>query len=113
MRNWWKNVVASRPQKKKSRPDRRVRPQLELLETRVVPAFTVGPNFNISKTSSGEAETSIAINPTNPQNLFATSTAGLVELYSMDGGVTWTASDISSIHSNISCSCDISIGTDD
>ena len=99
MRNWWKNVVTSRLPKKKTRPDRRVRPRLELLETRVVPSFSVGPNFNITKTAGNEQETSITINPTNPQNLFASSTSGFNQYFSMDGGATWTASDISSIDS--------------
>src|SRR5713226_9602817 len=62
---------------------------LENLENRITPSFTVGPNINISKSAVENAETSIVVNPTNPLNLFATSTADGSNFYSVDGGVTW------------------------
>jgi hypothetical protein len=78
---------------------------VEALETRYAPAFTVvGPNVNISKSIVDDAETAIIINPTNPLNLFATSTAGAASVingghyFSMDGGVTWSLSSHSAIY---------------
>jgi hypothetical protein len=55
---------------------------------------TVGPNVNIDKLSGNHAESTIAINPTNPLNLFAADTLGdpSARRYSLDGGVTWHAS---------------------
>ncbi len=62
------------------------------------PTLTVGPNINITKSAEDNAETFISIDPTNPQRLFATSTAGAsVFKYSTDGGVTWNNSNISGV----------------
>jgi hypothetical protein len=58
--------------------------------------LVVGPNVNITKDGLGEAEQAIAINPTNPLNLFAMATVtsidpnGVMSAYSFDGGQTWT-----------------------
>src|SRR5262249_4237154 len=54
-----------------------------------------GPNINISPFSDTGAEGTITVNPTNPLNIFATSTAATVDRhrpfrYSMDGGTTWS-----------------------
>ena len=62
------------------------------VERRDTPSMTVGKVVNISKSSGEDAETSIIVNPTNPKNLFATSTAEFKEWFSMDGGLTWNAS---------------------
>jgi hypothetical protein len=54
---------------------------------------TVGPNLNVSRMPENQAETTIAINPTNPDNIaMASNTEGgyaLFEAYSFDGGATW------------------------
>ncbi len=54
----------------------------------------VGPhNVNVSRLTSNQAETSVAINPTDPANIVVTSNLatfrGLFEAYSTDGGATW------------------------
>ena len=68
----------------------RYRPRLEFLEDRIAPATSllVGPDINITKSTANEAETSIALNPTNPNNLFAIDTATFQGRYSTDGGGT-------------------------
>ena len=53
-----------------------------------------GPrNRNVSRLTSNQAETSVAINPTDPANIVVTSNLatfrGLLEAYSSDGGATW------------------------
>lgn len=51
-------------------------------------------NVNISRLAGNQAETAVAINPTDPNNVVVTSNVadpyGLFEAYSTDGGVTWT-----------------------
>ena len=59
-----------------------------------------GPNVNASRLRANQTEAAIAINPTNPKNLFvlsntepATATgplAGLFAAFSLDSGATWT-----------------------
>lgn len=60
--------------------------------TVAVPA--TAPNVNVSRLPGNQAETAIAINPTDPDNIVVTSNLenflGLLEAYSTDGGVTWT-----------------------
>lgn len=56
-------------------------------------ALVVGANVNISRAAGYQAEEAIAINPTNPLNLFAfsnTSSNNLFGATSFDGGATWT-----------------------
>jgi hypothetical protein len=62
--------------------------------------LTVGMNVNISKSSVNNAEECIAINPANPANLFASETWSLATRYSLDGGITWSDSDVSSLPSS-------------
>src|SRR4051812_46120705 len=55
----------------------------------------VGSNVNLSKLSGYQAETAIAINPTNPQSMFAWSnniTTGSVNFAAVtaNGGTSWT-----------------------
>src|SRR6516165_11877688 len=56
----------------------------------------VAPNFDVSQRPGNEAENTIAINPTNPQNVAAMACAigrtngGLFLGVSFDGGKTWT-----------------------
>lgn len=38
--------------------------------------LSVGPNVNITKLTNNQTETTIAINPLNPQNLFAAANGG-------------------------------------
>ncbi|HEV2949418.1 MAG TPA: LamG-like jellyroll fold domain-containing protein, partial [Gemmataceae bacterium] len=61
-----------------------------------IPALAVGPNVNMSKESGNQNECSLAINPTNPNNIVAWSNdesainGGVNEYVSNDGGATWT-----------------------
>ena len=48
-----------------------------------------------------QAESTIAINPTNPRNLFASETKSGMTRFSMDGGLTWTNSNLSAIPGSI------------
>src|SRR5262249_51640468 len=83
------------------RRSRSFRPAVELLEARVVPSWgTVGPNVNATRATGSQAETTIAINPTNPLNLFASDTWANSVRYSMDGGATWQNSNVSMIPSS-------------
>lgn len=60
-------------------------------------SLSVGPNVNINRQSGYQAEEAIAIDPTNPNRLFAWAndvrggTADNSAGYSTDGGVTWTS----------------------
>ena len=51
--------------------------------------------MNVSRLEGGQAETAVAINPTNPDNIVITSNVetfrGLFEAYSTDRGATWTS----------------------
>jgi hypothetical protein len=58
----------------------------------------VGPNVNVSRAPFNQSETMIAVNPANPQNLFAVSNQDreffnpgkiIFGRYSTDGGTTW------------------------
>jgi hypothetical protein len=55
--------------------------------------LVVGPNQNTSKMTGNQAETTIAINPTNPLNVVVVSNvqfgAKLFKSYTFDGGKTW------------------------
>ncbi len=85
---------------------RRYCPCLERLEERCVldggPAasppgggiLTASPPVNASQWANNQAETTIAIDPTNPQRLFTSAVSfsnanGLFAAYSTDGGVNW------------------------
>ena len=62
--------------------------------------LTVGPNVNVSmQTGGSQSEEDIAVDPANPQDLFAfandnavinTGSNGMLASYSTDGGATWT-----------------------
>src|ERR1051326_1182006 len=60
-------------------------------------ALTVSTNVNISMQAGDNAEQTIAINPLNPSNLFADDTWSVVGRYSLDGGMTWSTSDVSAL----------------
>lgn len=70
--------------------------------------LSVGANVNASKLSGYQAETAIAINPTNPQKrvIFANgSTTGLFRSYSTNGGQTWTSGTIADGGDNLDAAC--------
>jgi hypothetical protein len=60
-------------------------------------ALTVATNVNISMQLGDNAEQTIAINPQNPLNLFADDTWSVVGRYTLDGGLTWSSSDVSAL----------------
>jgi hypothetical protein len=78
-----------------------VRPRLEQLEDRSVPSVTVGTNINITHAPGSQAESTISINPTNPQNLFECDTLSNVGHYTLDGGATWRVSNLSVLSTTI------------
>ena len=61
----------------------------------VSPSLTVGPNHDISRFADNEAETTVAVNPTNPNNIVVVSNFqsadALMESVSFDGGGTWSS----------------------
>jgi hypothetical protein len=71
---------------------------VEPLEDRVLPSINIGPNINISRAAGNQNEQAIAINPLNPNQLFAVSNDegapipgfGLSAAFSNDAGKTWT-----------------------
>src|SRR5438552_2089837 len=104
MRSWFRAPRAKAPE---SIPGRRIpalRPTVEVLEDRCLLSFNVsthvpGPNVNVSNLASYQGETTIAVNPTNAQNLVAGSNnlgSGGITLpyYSKNGGTSWTKSSI-------------------
>jgi len=71
-------------------------------------SLTVGTNANITAMTNNQTETTIAVNPTNPQNLFAGANGGYtyspaklplpsVFCYSTNGGANWKPSDLSAL----------------
>jgi hypothetical protein len=72
-------------------------------------ASSLGPaNVNVSRMTGNQAETAIAVNPTNPNNIVVTSNLesffGLFEAYSMDGGATW-ATQIIAVGGELGLAC--------
>lgn len=68
-----------------------------LSDTAQAAALTVTGNINLSKQGGDNAEQTITINPRNPLNLFADDTWSVVGRYSLDGGLTWSTSDVSAL----------------
>ncbi len=61
-----------------------------------VGALKVGPNVDVNKEPLNQTETSITIDPSNPQRMFVASnendvTFGMMGAFSTDGGLTWTS----------------------
>jgi len=85
----------------------------------VAQAVTVQTNVDISRRRNGEAETAIAIDPSNPLRIFALSNvdgsgSGLFSARSVDGGATWTTQILSdgSGDALITACCDPSVSFD-
>jgi hypothetical protein len=66
----------------------------------VASAVGVGANVNITRDTYSNDESTVAINPTNPLNLFEADTWSQSGNYSMDGGKTWSSSSVPSIYSD-------------
>src|SRR5207245_5094565 len=104
--NWWRTLTNATLQpcwraRCRSRPTAqgRLRPRLVVLEDRWLPsaAVTADPPVNISRLSGNQVCTAIAVDPTNPQHLFAVANAGtgsaLFAAFSVDGGGDWSYTD--------------------
>src|SRR5262249_23151131 len=85
LRRWWRTLAdatlrSSRPHNRGSgRPaNGRFQPRLVLLEERCLPSatLTVDPPLNISRLSGNQVCTAVAVDPSNPQRLFAAANAG-------------------------------------
>ncbi|MDP9299876.1 MAG: glycoside hydrolase [Actinomycetota bacterium] len=81
-------------------------------------SLSVGPNVDVSQRAGNEAETTISVNPTNPDNIVTVSNvqegfSGIFEGASFDGGATWTRQIIADGDNlGFSC-CDPSLAFDD
>jgi hypothetical protein len=60
-------------------------------QTSAAVPVSIGPNVNITQLAGNQAEGTIAVNPTNPQELFFASNPGAIARRSTDGGTTWVA----------------------
>ena len=72
-------------------------------------SLTAGPNVDISGFADNEAETTVAVNPANPNNVvvisnFQTADA-LMESVSFDGGATWSARMIANGSDDLGVAC--------
>ena len=72
-------------------------------------SLTAGPNVDISAFADNEAETTVAVNPANPNNVvvisnFQTADA-LMESVSFDGGATWSARMIANGSDDLGVAC--------
>jgi hypothetical protein len=90
----------------------RGRLNVETLEGRTLLAggLVVGPIENLSHAVGDQAETAIAINPTNPLNIVATSnevdaSTGLFEGISNDGGLTWLSKNVATGSDGLQAAC--------
>src|SRR3954465_7835550 len=64
-------------------------------------SLLVATNMNITKSSANNAETTIAVNPLNPNNLFADDTITDIGRFTTNGGATWQNSNLSALPSTI------------
>ena len=72
-------------------------------------SLSVGPNVDISGFADNEAETTVAVNPANPNNVvivsnFQTADA-LMESVTFDGGATWSARMIADGSDDLGVAC--------
>jgi hypothetical protein len=72
--------------------------------------IVVGPNVNVSQLRGNQAETTVGINPTNPNNIVVLSNmetgTGLFKAFSMNGGLTWSRDKIADGDNLGSACCD-------
>jgi hypothetical protein len=75
----------------------------------LAPSLAVGTNVNVSRLLGNQAETTIAIDPTNPNNIAMASNvqfgSKLFEAYSRDGGDTWTGGFVADGTDGIGVAC--------
>jgi len=74
-----------------------------------VPPLNVGPNVDVSQFADNEAETTVAVNPTNPANIiivsnFQTADALMLSV-SVNGGATWNARMIADGSDDLGVAC--------
>jgi hypothetical protein len=85
--------------------------------TGIAVAEPVPPNVDVSQRPHNESEESIAVNPTNPDNIVIVSNvdypeAGMFKAVSFDGGTTWTRSLIGDNDNLGDACCDPSLSFD-
>ncbi|HLX35086.1 MAG TPA: hypothetical protein VKR30_07570 [Candidatus Limnocylindrales bacterium] len=77
--------------------------------TVAVPVLSVGPNVDISGFADNESETTVAVNPTNSDNIVVISNFaridGLMKAVSFDGGTTWTSGVIADGSTDLGTAC--------
>lgn len=82
---------------------------IEALESRTLLSAAVPTNINLSKMRANEAEGAIAVDPSNPQRVFALSNIehgdGLFGAVSSDGGATWSTRTFATGHDNLIAAC--------
>lgn len=67
---------------------------------------TVGPNINVSAAAGNQTEATIAVNPTNTQNVFEVSNPGSTAAVSTNGGTSWTRFQVGGSNGLPSSCCD-------
>jgi hypothetical protein len=75
----------------------------------VSPGLTVGPNVDVSRFADNESETTVAVNPVNPNNIvvvsnFQTADA-LMESVSFNGGASWSSRMIADGNDDLGVAC--------
>jgi hypothetical protein len=74
-----------------------------------LPVLSVGPNVDISGFADNESETTVAVNPTNTDNIVVVSNFaridGLMKAVSFDGGATWSSSIIADGSTDLGVAC--------
>ena len=87
-----------------------------LNQTTLPPTLTGAVNVNVTRLAGNHAETAVAINPANPDNIvvfcFNPSASGLVRAFSVNGGLTWTIGTIATGTDIAAACCDPSAAFD-
>ena len=92
------------------------------LSLMVFPLFadplTTAPNIDVSQLSNNESEETIAVNPTNPNNIVIVTNvvvpaAGMFAAVSFDGGITWATRIIANNDNLGAACCDPSLSFDE
>src|SRR4051794_21312138 len=63
--------------------------------------IAIGPNVNISQALGNQAESTISVNPLNTMDLFASETFTGIARYSLNGGLSWTNSNLAALPASI------------